>query len=241
VAANVGRAFRVPTLFELYTNGPLLSDARYVIGDPSLRAERSWNADASVRWQLRAVRGEVAAFRNRIDDFIHLSPSPSAETRAGLPVFEFRAVEATLVGGEAALTVEPSRRLSLFGRMDYVRGTDEGTGAPLPLMPPLRGDLGAELHTAQLPWADRVYIGAESEIVAKQTRLSPLESATGAAGRTLFHLSAGIARRLLGSDARLDVRVRNLTDVRYRDFLSRYKEFALSPGRNIVVRFSLGR
>ena len=32
--------------------------------------------------------------------------------------------------------------------------------------------------------------------------------------------------------------VRNALDTRYRDFLSRYKAFALNPGRNIVVRLS---
>ncbi len=35
---------------------------------------------------------------------------------------------------------------------------------------------------------------------------------------------------------RLDLRVRNATDVAYKDFLSRYKQFALDPGRNIIIR-----
>jgi hypothetical protein len=34
--------------------------------------------------------------------------------------------------------------------------------------------------------------------------------------------------------------VRNATNVSYRSFLSRYKEFALDPGRNVVLRISLG-
>jgi hypothetical protein len=35
---------------------------------------------------------------------------------------------------------------------------------------------------------------------------------------------------------RLDLRVRNAGNVSYKDFMSRYKQFALNPGRNIVVR-----
>ena len=32
--------------------------------------------------------------------------------------------------------------------------------------------------------------------------------------------------------------VRNAGNVRYKNFLSRYKEFALEPGRNIIIRVS---
>jgi hypothetical protein len=38
----------------------------------------------------------------------------------------------------------------------------------------------------------------------------------------------------------LDVRVRNATNTRYTDFLSRYKVFAFGEGRNVVVRLSTG-
>jgi hypothetical protein len=38
----------------------------------------------------------------------------------------------------------------------------------------------------------------------------------------------------------VDIAVRNATNTSYRSFLSRYKEFALDPGRNVVVRASLG-
>jgi len=33
--------------------------------------------------------------------------------------------------------------------------------------------------------------------------------------------------------------VRNVGNTAYRSFLSRYKEFALDPGRNLVLRLSL--
>ena len=39
VSGNVGRAWRAPTLFELFSNGPHLGEARYEQGDPGLRPE----------------------------------------------------------------------------------------------------------------------------------------------------------------------------------------------------------
>ena len=41
---------------------------------------------------------------------------------------------------------------------------------------------------------------------------------------------------IAGRTTHLDLRVRNATDRRYRDFLNRYKEFAYAPGANVVLR-----
>ncbi len=105
-------------------------------------------------------------------------------------------------------------------------------------MPPARAALRAELHGTDLKWANRAYVGAEVEASTRQTRLNPLDVPT--AGYTLLHLSGGFERPLLGRAARVDVAIHNATNVSYRSFLSRYKEFALDPGRNVVIRLSLG-
>ena len=34
--------------------------------------------------------------------------------------------------------------------------------------------------------------------------------------------------------------MRNVFNTSYRSFLSRYKEFALDPGRNLIIRLSAG-
>jgi len=47
-------------------------------------------------------------------------------------------------------------------------------------------------------------------------------------------------RPMLGRIGRVDIAVKNVTNASYRSFLSRYKEFALDPGRNVVLRVSLG-
>ena len=101
-----------------------------------------------------------------------------------------------------------------------------------------RAALGAELHGGGFRWADRAYVGAEVETTTRQTRLNPLDVPT--AGYTLLNFSAGMTRPLLGRAARIDLSVRNAANVSYRSFLSRYKEFALDPGRNVVIRLSLG-
>ena len=101
-------------------------------------------------------------------------------------------------------------------------------------MPPPRTTLEAELHGGGLGWADHAHAGFDVEIASKQSRLGPFDTATD--GYALLGLDAGIARRVGSRPIRFDVRVRNLTDKAYKSFLSRYKSFALDPGRNILIR-----
>jgi len=241
LTANLGRAWRAPTLFELFSNGPHLGEARYEIGDPRLKAEVGTNVDVGVRWQGSRVRAELAAYRNAIGRFMYITPTDSfvsTTSTDSLRVYRYEQADAVLLGGEAGVEAELTAALTLRARADAVRGTNQATGEPLPLVPPARAALGAELHRAALGWVDRAYASAEVEVATRQTRLNPLDVATAA--YTVLNLSGGFVRPMLGRVGRVDLTIRNATNVSYRSFLSRYKEFALDPSRNVVVRISLG-
>src|SRR2546429_93007 len=86
--------------------------------------------------------------------------------------------------------------------------------------------------------AARAWAVAEGGGPTRRPRLNPLDVPTG--GYTLLNLSAGLTRPMLGRIGRVDLAVKNVANVSYRSFLSRYKEFALDPGRNVVLRVSVG-
>jgi outer membrane receptor protein involved in Fe transport len=104
-------------------------------------------------------------------------------------------------------------------------------------MPPKRFTLGGEVHGAWPTPASWAYAGAEAETVAGPRRLNPLDLAVD--GYTLVNLTAGVRGTWRGRDAGVDLRVRNAGNVEYRDFLSRYKAFALNPGRDVVLRMRM--
>jgi outer membrane receptor protein involved in Fe transport len=151
-------------------------------------------------------------------------------------VYRYDHALATLTGAEVSADFDPADMLTLRARYDVVRGTNEDTDTPLPLIPPPRTTLEAELHRVGLSWAEHAHAGVDVEIAGEQSRLGPFDLATD--GYTLVGLEAGFARRLGSRPFRFDVRVRNLTDKAYKSFLSRYKSFALDPGRNILLRIS---
>ncbi len=233
-AANVGRAWRSPTLFELFANGPRLGEARYEIGDPTLDPETSLNLDGSLRWNHGRAHAELSGFSNRIEDFIYVAPT--GQQQGNLSVYRYEHALATLKGAEVSADVDPTSTVTLRGKYDMVRGTNEDTDSPLPLMPPPRTTLETDFHAVGLGWAERAHAGIDVEISSKQTRLGQFDQPTD--GYTLIGLDAGLARHIGSHPFRVDLRVRNLADTRYRSFLSRYKAFALDPGRNILFRIS---
>ena len=235
LTANLGRAWRAPTLFELFANGPHLGEARYELGRPDLKPEAGTDLDVGLRWQRARVRVELSAYRNDIGRFIYITPTDSfvhVTATDSLRLYRYEQADARLVGGEAAVEVALTSAVTLRAGTDAVRGTNQATAEPLPLMPPARATLGAEWH------GSGVHAGAAVEVHTRQTRLNPLDVPT--AGYSLLNLSGGWERPLWGRLMRVDLAVRNATNVSYRSFLSRYKEFALDAGRNVVVRISLG-
>jgi iron complex outermembrane recepter protein len=236
LTAGVGRSWRAPTLFELYANGPRIGEARYDVGDRTLREEQGLEVDGGVRWTGPGARAEVTVFRNAIDDFI--VTAPTGEFVGGLRVFRTTQADALLRGVEAQSEVRVLPPLTLRGVFDYVRGTERGSGDDLALIPPARGRVEAEYRAGSIPLLGDGYLSAAVDLVAEQTHA--VEDEFAPAGYALLDLGVGTQRRAAGRTLRIDLQVHNALDAAYRDFLSRYKEFALNPGRSIVLRLATG-
>ncbi|HYV95828.1 MAG TPA: TonB-dependent receptor [Gemmatimonadaceae bacterium] len=247
LTVNVGRAWRAPNLFELYANGPLLAEGRWVFGKSTLEPEFGTNIDGGFKWSSSKARLELSAYRNRVTDYVFLNPTNEKMPQPGsttdsLRVFRYDATTAVLNGAEVGAELDAMPFLSLRARYDFVRGKDDDTGDNLPLMPPSRMDVEAELHSTHFrSWGHSfVSVGVEHE--AAPSHLSPLEAEEnlGTTAYTLVNVGAGFEPRIAGGAWRIDLRVRNLANTEYRNFLSRYKEFALNPGRDIVLRARIG-
>jgi outer membrane receptor protein involved in Fe transport len=227
LSLNVGRAWRAPTLFELFANGPHIGEARYELGDSTMRPEASRGVDFGIRWSGRRARLELAAYHNRLSDYIYITPT--AVFIDSLRVYQYGQAEAEMLGGEASLEAEIGNGLVARGSLEGVRGTNLTSHEPLPLLPPVRGTVG-------IGWRDR--LGVDVDMYARPKRLNPLDIPT--TGYALLHFSISANRRLFGRNVRGDLSLRNALNQRYKSFLSRYKEFAFDPGRNLIIRLSTG-
>jgi iron complex outermembrane receptor protein len=169
LGTSVARAFRPPAIEELFSAGPHLATYAYEVGNPQLRAERGNGVDLFARVVRGAVRGEVALFMMRVNDFVF--QRPLVDTVTGAPVRDRRLrrynvyqadqADARMHGAEGRLEwdVTRLRGLTLDATASWVRGeqralvgaTDAAAGAwaPLPAMPPLRSRLQARWEARQ--------------------------------------------------------------------------------------------
>lgn len=218
------RAFRVPTLEELYSNAPHQHAGSYQIGDPGLRNELSLGSDLFVRFSDSRLGLELSGYLNQVDHYVMLSPTGEVDLESGLPVFRYEAAHALLTGFEFSAHYRLTREWKLSLESDYVHGSRrDGEWTPLPFMPPLRGGLGVRYEKMNR-WG-----GFHLRGVSRQNRVAPLEEETE--GYFLVRLFGGW-RAAAGME--LTLRIDNLLNVRYRDHLTRIEDrHYVMPGRNL--------
>lgn len=236
---NGGTGWRAPTLFDLYSNGPHLAEARFERGDPSMQAEFGRDLDVGLRYGAGRGRAEITGFQNSIDNFIYTRRATNGAVIAGLPVYEHVQSDARIRGLEVSGEVAVTSSVTARARHEMLEGDNIEDGGYLPMMAPARSVLGAEWLVGRGSSFAGIRLGAEVEHVADQNRLGPGDVATGS--YTLFNLEAETERMLLpgwNREIRLSLDARNVTNVAYRNFLSRYKAFANDPGINLVLRLS---
>jgi iron complex outermembrane receptor protein len=241
---NAGRGFRAPSSFELFANGVHEGTVAFERGDSTLRNERSLNTDLAFRVQTSRVRAELGVFANFIQDFIYARPTAETDPTSGFQIFDVTQGDARLLGFEGAVQYHPTAFLHLDGSADYTHGQNTASDTPLPAIPPFRATYTIRLEGERLGRLGEPYISLGGETNARQSRLDPSEAAffgqSGyqTAGYTLVNLGAGFGLPVAGQTLQLDLQLRNAFDRRYTSFLSRYKTYALDPGRNLTVRLT---
>jgi iron complex outermembrane receptor protein len=247
---NVGRGFRAPSSFDLYSNGVHEGTVAFERGNPNLRTEKSINTDLALRIQNARLSFEVGTFLNLIQDYIYTVPTGTTDSASGFEIFDVTQGDARLSGLEAAMQWHPTAYLHLQGTADYVRGENTTTNQPLPSMPPFRATWTARLEGGRVGSLQNLYFSVGGETNARQTRLDPAEQqfyadAFGGAGYqsqpyTLLHLGAGLGLTMGARTLNLDLSLRNALNERYADYLSRIKTNAPNPGqgRTLIARVS---
>lgn len=249
---SIARAYRTPDFNELYSNGPHLASNSYDVGDPRLTAEAGLGIDGFVRLERSGVRAEVAGFRNRLSNYIF----PSSRGRAvigrqgGRPLFQFTNEAARFTGAEGTVEIVLARRLAFEATASYVAAVFTKVRAAIPVIssdppdttfvpaasePPL---IPPAFGTAELRYeTPNVFAGAGARWAARQARVGDFETPT--AGYVVGDLHAGFRTLIGGQFHTFTLRVDNVGNKQYRDHLSRIKEIAPQPGRNVSLLYRI--
>jgi hemoglobin/transferrin/lactoferrin receptor protein len=253
VFANVGKAFRAPTLTELYSDGihfrlgPQI--ANRFVPNPDLRPQTGTTYEAGFGLRFNDLLLAADTFRFKASLYqTEVSNLIDARVRQPNPPFfcffpgfnpaclPFNGTTIVQNVGKATL-----RGWEMEGRYDaglfylaanasYVEGKDKRTGASVGAQTPLklRGDAGLRFFEGQLTLGARATF---ADVFNRTTLLdSPIiDPAARRGGYTTWDLYATIAPRGFGLDGlRIDLGVDNVTDRQYQVVFANVKEW----GRN---------
>ena len=221
--ANVGRAFRAPTLLELYFYGP--HDVGNDIGDPDLDPETSWNFDIGVKTRGDRLQTSASLFYNRISDYI-------VKENQGTGDYIYKNYsDVALYGAETSLDYDLGGGFITFASLSYVHGENEDTGEALPGIPPLKARYGLRYDTFvgdNWLWAELSGTTASSQ---HRTGVNERSTENYTRGDLRVGLDLGETWSLVGA-------VENFADTKYQDHLSTvWQEYGVTdqPGRNIKL------
>ena len=228
---SVSRAVRAPSAEELLSNGPHIATQSFEVGDPNLKRESNWGAEASFKLKTDAFNLSLTGYSNWFDNFIYSAATGAEEDE--LPVFQYFQRDARVWGFEA----EASARLAQIGGFnivgdvtaDMTRAKIKGAGLDrnVPRIPPLRVLGGLEAQS------ERLDARVEVEWTDDQARVAQFETPTD--GFTL--VNASLSWRPL-PDARhltLSLSANNIFDVEARRHASFTKDYVPLAGRDIRI------
>ena len=229
-SGSVARSFRAPTVEELFSRAAHAGTGAVELGNPELRAERGLGVEGVLRLQDRRWNGQLALYRNRIDDFVFLAARGDT-TLYGvtLPVLSYAQDRAVLWGAEGSVEWAATRTFVVGAMGDYLNA-EQANGRPLSFMPPPR--LGGNVR-----WDDGTFsLSTDVHRELRQDRVGAAEERPTPA-HTILRVTAGARFDVGGLVHSITLRAENLTDETHREATSRIKDFAPGPGRNLALLY----
>lgn len=220
LCASIGRAFRLPSVNELTSNGVHHGAFRHELGDSSLVSEQGWQADVSYTLNRGGWEVTLSPFCSYYTHFISLHPTGrwSPLPDAG-QVYQYVDAPTMLAGGELSIKARIWRNLHYTFSGEYVYTYDCDSHTATPFSPP--ANMHNTISWEALHW--RCFVECQS--VAAQNRVCHNEMVTP--GYNLIHLGGSVDFHLHRSKLTLLLHVRNLLNTSYLNHLNFYRRIEL--------------
>ena len=239
VSMNVGSAWRPPHVSELYSDGLHHGSAGIEVGDSTLATEKAVNLTTTIEYRTDKLNLTVDGYFNYIDDFIFLNPTGqnSLTIQGAFPKFVYEQVDATLMGTDITASYDITKQFELTSKVSLLRARNRTDNTHLVLMPADRFENSIDYRFKDGKHVRNSYVSVTVVSVLKQTRV-PANTDFGPPpeGYTLLNASASMDIPVKNQFITVGVTANNILNVRYRDYMNRFRYFADEMGTNIALR-----
>ena len=238
---NIGKSFRMPITKEFGANGIDRHMYSYVIGDPTLNPEVSWQLDVGLEYNSKRFALGASPFVNYFTNYIYLNPTSIHDEKTGLQKFFYKQSQVFRYGAEIHAHYEllKSLQFGIIGEYVYSEQlSGEKKGFTLPFSPPPSGIFNIRYHRDKIKFVEQAYISFDYRITAAQNNIVPPEKTTD--GYQVINLGLGGDIAVKKQKITISLQIKNLLNTKYFNHTSYYRLINVpEPGRNFIANISI--
>ena len=231
IGANLSKSSRVPTIEELFSEGPHLAAYSYEVGNPELKSESGIGSELFVYHKFEKLNFNINFFYNNFSYFIIPRNSGEINYQTFLPIYKTYGIEAVLYGFDGSLNWNFYDNLFLSHSISFTKGIFREDSKPLPQIPPLKGITGIQYK------AEDLSVGLNCEWALRQNDVDIFEQPTS--GYIIFNSFAQYLFYINDSVNSISLGIDNIFNRSYRNHLSRIKSVLPEAGFNIRLIYKL--
>jgi iron complex outermembrane receptor protein len=225
------RTSRIPTVEELYNQGPHLAAYSYDQGNPDVKVESGYGSDLRWLFELKSFKINTGLYFTYYPAYISTRPTGLVHWATGLPEYRAQSNQAALGGGDLLLSYLLKPYLRVKSLWDYTHGEDLTRKEPLSAIAPLRSQSTLMLFNQSHEWSlTLVWLMA-------QNRVSKFENTTP--GSVVFNSDYMYSKPIPHGVVRMNLGVENLLNSTWKNHLSRIRQIFPEPGLNLYAKVLL--
>ncbi|MBY0245643.1 MAG: TonB-dependent receptor [Sphingobacteriaceae bacterium] len=239
---NFSLSWRPPNVNELYVNGVHHGTANFEIGDVNLKSEKGFKYTTQLNYEWnKNTQIEATVYSNYVQNFINLVPivPPTLTLRGAYPTFKFQQANALLTGADLNFGTHFSAALAYKMKASILLPRNLEANTWLQQMPAPQID--QEIAWYFKPNTKNSYLSANFVYVAKQTFVPSHSDDYLPPPPAYFLSNLNFATELhfINKPIIFGGSIYNLFNVKYRDYMNRFRYFTDDVGRNIVIRLKI--
>jgi iron complex outermembrane receptor protein len=249
MSLQAGYSTRNPGINELYSAGLHQGVSGIEEGDPDLNMERLAQGRLGLMGRLfKGLAVQGTAYYQYFDNYIYLQPQAEMRLtiRGAFPVFVYEQTRAHIYGADLGFDWDMNPYWTVGSRCSYLRGADLAQKRALINMPPNNWQSYLAYHLESQWKINRHNTLEDLELRLQHRYVDELRYLSAVQDflppPPAYHLLGFTAAATIQSEqlqTRFVLRVDNLLNTRYRDYLNRHRYFADAQGINVVLTASV--